>query len=428
MTRLYSRSIVNLIEVCMHTPSKINDIRVLPDVNDLLTFLTHEIHRIIGSNLVGIYLFGSLTYDDFNRESSDIDIVVVSYKTIDSDDINLLLQLHGSIASKFNQWSERLEVSYTPIHLFEHTMPPLEPRPYYGGGKFYDNAPYGNEWIINNYLLSTHGIALAGPDFKELIRPIDIIEVQKACVRDLFQEWKPKMTDYEWLDNSHYQAYLILNLCRILYTVMCGATASKSISSDWVKKQYPQWTTLVETAQNWRYGIPMKLQDEAIQFINFALEEIKCLPLYHDINYAVNSHGMTCDLSLIADFLARVNEWVTLRQDIVGLALAGSYARNEARPDSDVDLIVLTANPNDYISNKQWLTLFGIADNARLEHYGAVVSWHVHYKAGHEVEFGLALPGWADLPIDPGTRDVIADGIIIFYDPDTILEKLIRYK
>ena len=122
---------------------------------------------------------------------------------------------------------DRLECSYTPIDMLKNILPPKEPRPYYGGGIFYDEAPYGNEWIINNYLLYEHGITLIGPDFKKLTTPIDIIEVQKACIRDLFQEWEPKITDFEWLDNSHYQSYLVMNLCRILYTVMCGVTGTK---------------------------------------------------------------------------------------------------------------------------------------------------------------------------------------------------------
>lgn len=110
-----------------------------------------------------------------------------------------------------------------------------------------------------------NSIPLLGPDFKELIKPIDIMEVQKASIRDLFQEWEPKITDFEWLDNSYYQSYLVMNLCRILYTVICGATATKKVSAEWVKNQFaPQWSNLINTAENWKFGETMALRDESI--------------------------------------------------------------------------------------------------------------------------------------------------------------------
>src|SRR5262249_1600091 len=153
--------------------------------------------------------------------------------------------------------------------------PPEQPRPYYGEGTFYPEAQYGNEWIINLYLLYEHGIALIGPDFKELVNPISIVEVQKACIRDLFREWEPKITDPSWLENSHYQSYIVLNLCRILYTVIVGSTASKKVSARWVRSEYTEWNDLIQTAENWGYGVEMNRRAEAMAFIRFVIGKIK---------------------------------------------------------------------------------------------------------------------------------------------------------
>jgi len=79
--------------------------------------------------------------------------------------------------------------------MLQNTLPPKDPRPYVGAGIFYPATPYGNEWLINNYFLYKYGIALIGPDFKSLARPVDIVDVQKACVNDLHKEWEPKITD-----------------------------------------------------------------------------------------------------------------------------------------------------------------------------------------------------------------------------------------
>ena len=75
----------------------------------------------------------------------------------------MIKKLHKDTGKCFQKWRDRLECSYTPIEMLKNILPPTEPRPYFGGGFFYAEAPYGNEWIINNYLLYEHGIAVIGP-------------------------------------------------------------------------------------------------------------------------------------------------------------------------------------------------------------------------------------------------------------------------
>lgn len=261
----------------------LNIINITPfqDVNEILFEISNNIKNILGENLIGLYLFGSLTYGDFNPDSSDIDLVTIINKSLNHHELGLVKQLHKQVEGHYQKWSDRLECSYTPVDMLKNILPPKEPRPYYGGGIFYDEAPYGNEWIINNHLLYEHGIPLIGPDLKELINPIDIIEVQKACIRDLFQEWEPKIMDLAWLDNSHYQAYFVMNLCRILYTVMCGATGSKKISAEWVKNKFGlPWKNLIETAESWKYGKKMSSRNESIDFIKFVIDNIKQTAIY----------------------------------------------------------------------------------------------------------------------------------------------------
>ena len=48
-----------------------------PDINNVLHSLTQGMLQIIGSNLLGVYLTGSLSYGDFNPDNSDIDLVVI---------------------------------------------------------------------------------------------------------------------------------------------------------------------------------------------------------------------------------------------------------------------------------------------------------------------------------------------------------------
>lgn len=244
------------------------------DINDVLFFLVTGIDDFFGQDLIGFYLTGSLSYGDFVEGRSDIDLAVVLRKPMALENLELVKRLHLDAERRYEKWSKRIECSYVPLAMLSNTLPPKEPRPYMGGGIFYPAALYGNEWLINKYFLCKYGIALIGPDFKDLAEPVDIADVQKACVNDLHKEWEPKITDPDFLADSHQQSYVVLNLCRILYAVRRGEAVSKKMAAAWVAKEYPQWEGLIKTADNWHYGVKMERLVETIDFIRFILEKV----------------------------------------------------------------------------------------------------------------------------------------------------------
>lgn len=254
---------------------KIKKLTPYQDINDLLAAWTEGVQNILGENIVGLYLSGSLTYGDFVPERSDIDLQAVVQNPLNENQLKPIEQLHKDLNERYPVWKGRLECSYVPLKLMQEVLPPKTPRPWWGFDTLYAEAPAGNEWIINHYFLSRHGIALHGPDFNTLIPPLDMREVKKASARDLFKEWEPKINDPEWLANPHYQSYLVLNLCRVLHTVVGGEPSSKKIATKWTKEKYPQWKNLIDEAERWEYGKEMKRNDEAIGFIKFTIEEVK---------------------------------------------------------------------------------------------------------------------------------------------------------
>ncbi len=267
------------------------------DVNELLDFYPRHLVGILAGNVRGVYLTGSLSYDAFNYDTSDIDIVVIVNGPPIAMELAALRRLHIQITEKFPMWAQRLECSYTPIDMLPNVRPPKEPRPYWGGeGIFYETALYGNEWIINNYLLYRYGMPLYGPDFDRLAGPVKIEEVQKACIRDLFQEWEPKSGDEHWLGNGHYASYFVLNLCRILYTVMCKEAGSKTTAAAWVKRRYGEpWKELISVAEEWRYGMELDVCAPAVAFLHFVIGEVSQTALYgqmvHEISEVRSSRG-----------------------------------------------------------------------------------------------------------------------------------------
>jgi aminoglycoside 6-adenylyltransferase len=53
-----------------------------------------------------------------------------------------------------------------------------------------------------------------------------------------------------------------------------------------------------------------------------------------------------------------------------------------------------------------------------------VTSLRVYYTEGLEVEFGMTTLAWAAVPVDPGTRHVVAHGMRILWDREGLLARL----
>jgi len=124
----------------------------------------------------------------------------------------------------------------------------------------------------------------------------------------------------------------------------------------------------------------------------------------------------------ISGFEARVRAWAASRPDILAVALVGSHARGTARADSDIDLVILTAQPSEaYLQDTAWARHFGEITRIQVEDWGKVTSLRVWYARGVEVEFGTTGPDWGTLPLDEGTAQVMAGGMKVLYEKDGIL-------
>jgi hypothetical protein len=93
------------------------------------------------------------------------------------------------------------------------------------------------------------------------------------------------------------------------------------------------------------------------------------------------------------------------------MALVGSWARDAARPDSDVDLVVLTDDPDSYVTREDWTVELGGTRIVRTQAWGPPTERRLLLEDGSELEVGVVLPTWAATgPVDPGTAAPIATG------------------
>jgi hypothetical protein len=113
--------------------------------------------------------------------------------------------------------------------------------------------------------------------------------------------------------------------------------------------------------------------------------------------------------------------WLGSQSEIQAVALVGSYARDEAKNTSDLDLIIIANDPTKYLAEPEWVGQFGIVKRTRVEHYGKVTSLRVWYEDGLEVEYGLADQTWAAVPLDQGTKKVVSDGMQVLFERKPML-------
>lgn len=128
------------------------------------------------------------------------------------------------------------------------------------------------------------------------------------------------------------------------------------------------------------------------------------------------------------ELIAKVATWAQCDDRVIAAGVCGSHARGEARPDSDIDFLILTTGSRSLLEDRSWI--YELGSDARVagpvEDYNLVQSIRVFYGAT-EAEFGVTDQAWMQLPIDRETAGVMNDGLRILYDPEGRLEGAAAY-
>ena len=133
---------------------------------------------------------------------------------------------------------------------------------------------------------------------------------------------------------------------------------------------------------------------------------------------------MQVPASTFDDLIKGVTAWASLRPDIRALLMVGSYARGDARPDSDVDLILLCKQPTELLNDRTWINDFGAVERECVENWGPLTSVRVWYAHGLEVEFGVAAVDWA---FAEGTDEVLRDSFRVLLDRNGLFDRSRTY-
>ncbi len=221
-----------------------------PAINALLDEVLAGAQRILGSQFLGMYLEGSLATGAFD-EASDIDFIVVTQEEVSQEHFAALQAMHERIADRGTPWAIQLEGSYIGRRALRRYDPARATHPNIerGQGERLKWARHGADWLVHRQIARTRGIVLAGPPPDALIDPI-LPDDLRAAMRSTLSTWVvPLLEDPARIHPRGYQSYIVLSLCRILYTLETGAVASKREAAGWARETLGErWHPLIERA------------------------------------------------------------------------------------------------------------------------------------------------------------------------------------
>ena len=214
----------------------------------LMTLNTH-LPTVLGTELVGIYAYGSLVWGDFDPDISDIDTLVVLANDVHESVFAQLDAFHQTLEGAFPDWAGRIEIAYISVPALQTFKTQRSPISVISPGEPFNTKDAGLDWLINWYTIRAQSVVVYGPRVDTIIPNISQEEFRTA-VRDQIGDW------VDWVvhtrDSRPYQAYAILTMCRALYAIETGLQTSKIQAAAWATVQHPMQAERISKALCWR--------------------------------------------------------------------------------------------------------------------------------------------------------------------------------
>lgn len=249
------------------------------DVNAVLHDFAVRLQALLGSHFRGMYLYGSLALGDFDPHSSDIDFLVVTDDEFADDFFVALQDLHARFDESLSPWAAKVEAAYIPQDALRHSAPTQARYPQVEKGTTLFKGPLEIGWIFQCYTLREHGVRVAGPDPRQLLDPIDPSDMRRAVpvIPNMWLEQAHHDPSWlYWLRQRENQAFVVLTLCRLLFTLDTATVASKPTAAHWAQKALgTRWAGLIECSlagQHERSEAPESDVDNTIALIQYTIE------------------------------------------------------------------------------------------------------------------------------------------------------------
>ncbi|MGE0765608.1 MAG: hypothetical protein AB7L90_04020 [Hyphomicrobiaceae bacterium] len=139
------------------------------------------------------------------------------------------------------------------------------------------------------------------------------------------------------------------------------------------------------------------------------------------------------DARRVEHLLCALKTWASQNQRVKGLALVGSWAREDREhSEADADIVLVVDEPDYFRGQSSWIgdidwAAAGLGAGRWSEcDSGPTCSRHLTFDDGAEIEVSFVGRRWASVdPIDPATRRIAGNGMRVVHDPDGLLGRLV---
>ena len=228
-----------------------------PAVNAVLADFLAGVQAILGDHFIGMYLYGSLALGDFDPQGSDIDFIVVTDAALSREHFAALREMHARFSAGGSPWAKKIEAAYISQEVLQHTVPPEARYPQIEKGGTLAMEPLESGWMVQCYTLREHGVVVAGPHPHTLVALVGREQTrQAAAYAEVWLEQARHDPEWlAWLRRKENQAFVVLTLCRMLYTLDRGAVASKPAAARWARQTLgTRWAALIAGALEGQYS------------------------------------------------------------------------------------------------------------------------------------------------------------------------------
>jgi hypothetical protein len=228
-----------------------------------------------------MYLYGSLAQGDFNRASSDIDVIVVTEREVTDDQFARLDAMHAAFRAGGSPWVEKIEAAYIQKDALNLPASQSSRYPQLEKDRAFAREPLEIGWPFQRYVLRNQGIVIAGPDPVTLMAPVATAELSGAALaitRMWQQEVRSNPSWLDWVRQRPEQRFVLVTLCRSLYTLERGTLASKAAAAQWAQEALERtWGSLVARSFAEREGVSELTGAElaeTLAFIDYTAERL----------------------------------------------------------------------------------------------------------------------------------------------------------
>ena len=250
--------------------------KIPAELSALLRDIARDFPTVLKDNLVGLYLWGSLTYNAFDQRCSDVDSIVVTRKDL-ADAEFAGVERWFRRAARRNRWVRRLDMRFViDREFFDKASRCCG----FHSGKLTRHGSDANPIIWMN--IGRCGITLWGKEAKRIAPAVSDRRLNDALLLELdyLGEDLTKNAGSRSVRAFRHNAYAVLTACRILYTAHNRVIVPKDMAYEWAIASLPaEWRPVVAAARVNRIRnngtASRRLERSAAGFVRFVREQIK---------------------------------------------------------------------------------------------------------------------------------------------------------